>query len=69
MTHSPRFSPRELEIAALVAEGLSSLKIAAALGWTEGTVRVTICRMGWKLDGEGTPRHRIARWWLTREAA
>lgn len=66
---SPHFSPRELEIARLVAEGLTSAQIAGRIGWTEGSVRVTVCRMGTKLDGQGTPRHRIARWWLLREVA
>lgn len=58
----PRFSPRELEIVQLMADGLSYSEIAAAIGWTPDSVRVTAHRMAKKLPGSRTPFFKLVRW-------
>lgn len=60
-----RLSPRELEIARLMAEGLSYSEIAARIGWTPDSVRVAAKRLGARLPGDGSPVVRILRWWFS----
>lgn len=54
----------EKQIAACIAEGWSVSMIALAMGWkTNRAVHSAVERIGWKIDGAGTPRERIAAWW------
>ena len=62
----PELSPRQEEIAKLVADGLIHKQVAEALGLTEGTVKVYMVqiydRLGFssKLNG----RAQLVRWWI-----
>lgn len=58
-------TPRELEVAGLVAEGLPYKEIAVALGISELTVRKHVALIGERISGPGRPRDRITRWWWT----
>lgn len=64
-----RLSPREQQIAQLMAEGLSYGEIAVRIGWKGHNVRTAAHRMASRLPGEGSPVVRILRWWYTREVA
>lgn len=57
--HRP--SPREIEVLALVAEGLTQREIAAELRVTEETVRTHVRRVRLKL-GARNQRHAVALW-------
>jgi NarL family two-component system response regulator LiaR len=59
-------SPREIEVVALVAEGMTNKHIAARLGIGCSTVRVHVSSVAFKLgcrDGEQHERVAVARWW------
>ena len=57
-------SPRQHEVAALVAEGKSNKAIARSLGITHGTVRQYLVRIAKRLPGDGPPRWRIMAWYI-----
>ena len=61
--HGPELTPREREIAALVAEGLTNRQIAARLVLSTGTVRIHVERILGKLGM--TSRVQVATWYLT----
>jgi DNA-binding NarL/FixJ family response regulator len=57
-------TPKQAQIAALVAEGWTSREIAAAIGWANArTVQKQLDQIADRLPGGGTPREVIARWW------
>ncbi len=62
----PELSPRQEEIAELVAAGKIHKQIAAALGLTEGTVKVYMGkiyqRLGFSRELNG--RALLVRWWI-----
>lgn len=55
-------SPRELEIAGLIAEGLNTKEIAARIGNTPGTVRMQVKTVMNKLNLHR--RALIVRWYV-----
>lgn len=57
-------TPRQTEIAALVARGLSDKVIAARTELAIETVRVHIQNAATRIGGSGTPRHRITLWFF-----
>lgn len=52
-------TPREVEIARLVAAGRSYKSIAAQLGISVATVQVHVLNAAEKLGGEGPPKFRL----------
>lgn len=58
---SSGFTPRERDVAALVARGLGNYGIACAIGLTEGTVKVYINRIYEKFDLNRDDRHARVR--------
>ena len=56
-------TPREAEVAALVAEGLSHKRVAMRLGISPETVRAHVWFAARKLPGEGRPSLKIARFY------
>lgn len=61
-------TPREEEVARLVAENKTAKKIARELGIAESTVRNYVRLIAAKLPGAGKPMQRIALWWHRRKA-
>jgi DNA-binding CsgD family transcriptional regulator len=59
-------SPREIQIAKLMAEGFSYSEIAGCLNWQPASVRKTAHQMAGKLPGNGPPVVKVLRWWFTR---
>lgn len=57
-------SPRQTEIAALVARGLSDKLIAARTELAIETVRVHIQNAAARVGGKGTPRHILTLWFF-----
>jgi DNA-binding NarL/FixJ family response regulator len=57
-------SPRQTEVAALVAEGMSSKAIGNELGLSHRTVQEYIYRISRRLPGKGPPRWRIMAWYI-----
>lgn len=58
----PTLTPRQAEVAALVAEGLSRRGIAAKLGMCESTVKRHMENISLRLNGPGTLRERVVRY-------
>lgn len=56
-----RLTPRETEVAALVAEGLSHKSVARRLGISSDMVKVHASRAAQKLPGIGRPSVKITR--------
>lgn len=52
-------TPRQREVAKLVAEGLSTRKVARELGISPRTVEGHIQQAAERLDIPGPPRHRL----------
>jgi DNA-binding NarL/FixJ family response regulator len=64
-------TPREIEVVALVAEGMTNKRIAAQLGCSPNTVRIHVSSVAFKLgfrEGEHHERVAVARWWWRRFA-
>ena len=57
-------TPRQTEIAALVARGLSDKIIAARTELAIETVRVHIQNAAAKLPGDSSPRHKLTLWFF-----
>lgn len=57
-------SPRQTEIASLVARGLSDKVIAARCEISVDAVRFHIQAAAKTVGGEGTPRHRLTLWFF-----
>lgn len=55
-------TPREREVAALVAKGLDRQQIAAELGVSPRTVETHIAHAAMRIGGEAPPRHRLTLW-------
>jgi DNA-binding CsgD family transcriptional regulator len=58
-----RLTPRELEIAHLVALGYSARQIGQELRLTQQSIERRIRQIADKIDGDLPPRNRITRWW------
>ena len=58
-------TPREREVAALVAKGMPAKCIAAQLGIAEKTVRAHIWHASQRLGGGTAARHQLTIWFLT----
>lgn len=58
-------TPRERQVAELVAENLIDGQIARRLGISTSTVRSHIRSIGLKIPGCGRLKGRIIRWWGT----
>jgi len=56
-------TPRETEVAALVAEGMSHKRVAVQLGISPETVRAHVWCAARKLPGEGRPSMKLARFY------
>lgn len=57
--HYTSLSPRELEVLALIAQGLSTREVAAALWVTQETVKSHVARVLHRLDAR-TRAHAVA---------
>lgn len=60
-------TPRQTDVATLLALGLTDKRIAAELGMEYNTVRVHVASIAFRLglhDGQTNTRVMIARWWL-----
>lgn len=55
-------TPRQAEIAGLVARGLTAVAIAKQTGISPDTVRVHITQAAERVPGAGSPRHRLLVW-------
>lgn len=64
-----RLTPRELEVARLVAEGYTCHEIAEQLARSVWTVRGVVQRIALKIDGRGPPALRITRWYYRNQEA
>ncbi len=62
MASSPQLSERQMEIARLVADGLSYRDIGLELGISPFTVNRHIQNIGRLIPGRTSPRHRIGHW-------
>jgi DNA-binding NarL/FixJ family response regulator len=60
-------TPRERQVAELVARGLSVKGVARQLDVSPATVKVHVRNAGRKLPGDGPPRHRIIIHVITSE--
>jgi DNA-binding NarL/FixJ family response regulator len=61
-----RLTPREIEVARLIAQGLSNKAVAARLAITEGTIKLHLHHVYEKLDLEG--RMALAHYLRTHQA-
>ena len=66
ITDAPALSPREKQVAALVARGHANKEIAAQLHLTEETVKVYVCKIRIKLRVDN--RVKLALLWARQEA-
>lgn len=60
-------TPRQVEIASLVARGLPDKIIAARTDLAIETVRVHIQAAAARLPGDGRPRHKLTLWFFNIE--
>lgn len=56
-------SPRQRQVAEMVAHGHTNKAIAKALGLRYRTVRQIVERVGAVIPGQPSARHKIIRWW------
>jgi DNA-binding NarL/FixJ family response regulator len=61
-------TPREQEIAALVAKGMPTKRIAATLGVAERTVKAHIHNAAQRIGGDTSPRHRLTIWFFSLDS-
>lgn len=61
-------TPREKEIAGLVAKGLPTKRIASQLGVSPETVNTHIRNAAERLGGETSPRHRLTVWFYSLDS-
>jgi DNA-binding NarL/FixJ family response regulator len=57
-------TPRQAEIAGLVAKGLSTKQISAKTGLSRRTVDSYINDAAQRLGGQTPPRHRLTLWFM-----
>ena len=71
MTDLSDLTPRQREVAALVADGLPDKEIAARLNMKCNTVRVHVVALAFrmKIPPWKQTRVEIARWWWRKQAA
>ena len=62
-------TPRQKEIAGLVAKRLSRRAIAERVGLSEETVKQHISEAAHRIGGEGRARERIICWFFTLESS
>lgn len=55
-------TPRQKEIATLVAQGLSYRRVARSTGLTVRTVTQHVIDAAARIPGPGTPRHKVTVW-------
>ncbi len=55
-------SPRQQQIAALLAEGMTAKGVGRTLGISRDTVWVQVKRAARRIPGEGSARIRLVRW-------
>jgi DNA-binding CsgD family transcriptional regulator len=60
-------TPREAEVARLVGRGLTCKKVAKELGISTSTASVHVQNAAAKIDGPGSPKHRLIVWALTED--
>jgi DNA-binding NarL/FixJ family response regulator len=65
-----KLTRRQMEVAALVVEGLSAKAISRRLksryvdrALSPGTIQQYIGRIAARIEGTGSPRSKIMRWW------
>ena len=66
---TPQFSPRQIEVAELLAAGYSHREAARELGISPHTVRQHARAIHWRLPGDGSLRVRIVAWLRTLNTA
>lgn len=64
---TPSLTPRQMQVAELLAAGHSRKQVAATLGVSVNTVRAHIAAIAWRLPGDGNLRVRVVRWALQRQ--
>ena len=71
MTDLSDLTPRQRDVAALVAEGLTDKAIASKLGLQCNTVRVHVVALAFrmKIPPWKQTRVEIARWWWRKQQA
>lgn len=57
-------TPRQKQVAGLVAKGLTTPEIAGALDVSRETVKVHIREAAERIGGDTPPRHRLTVWFL-----
>lgn len=57
-----KLTPRQKEIASLVAQGMSTKEIGSAIGLSPETVNVHIKQAAERIGGDTMPRHRLTLW-------
>jgi DNA-binding NarL/FixJ family response regulator len=57
-------TPRQSEIAGMVAKGLSTRAIASETGLSPDTVNAHIKQAAHRLGGDTAPRHRLTIWFF-----
>lgn len=60
-THLDALTPREREVAGMVADGMLHKQVAVALGIAEDTVSVHVRAAARKLPGNGLPTRKLTR--------
>jgi DNA-binding CsgD family transcriptional regulator len=60
-------TPREAEAARLVGRGLTNKKVAKEMGISTSTASVHIANAAAKIEGPGSPRHRLVVWALSED--
>ena len=58
-------TPRQAEIAGLVARGMSTKAIASEAGISERTAEVHIQQAAQRIGGDTPPRHRLMLWFFS----
>lgn len=64
-----RLSPRERQVAQLVAEGFEALEIAETFGLSVSTVETYVAKIARRLPGRTRPMRKIMRWWFLQRLA
>lgn len=67
MNTEQRLSPRQVQVAELVARGLDRKEIATALGVTPQTAAEHIKQAAAKLPGDKRPRVKLSLWFFRFE--
>lgn len=57
-----KLTPRQSEIARLVAHGLTYKEIAGRVGTSPRTIEAHVHQAAHRIGGQGTPKHRCLVW-------